>query len=94
MLISLYLKLNQSILTPFRHSGINCTLLFLLLGSKHQLRADMGVEVLLAEGLKLHGTLLQSETLLVGVLSDLGCHVVTDNGVQAGDKHQTGEELV
>lgn len=54
----------------------------------------MGVEVLLAKGLQLHSTLLQSETLLVGVLSDLGRHVVTDNGVQAGDEHQTGEALV
>lgn len=63
--------------------------LFVLLGSKHQLGADVLVKVLLAEGLKLHSTLLQGNTLLVSVLGDLGGHVVANDGVQAGHEHQT-----
>lgn len=63
--------------------------LFLLLGADHQLRADVLVEVLLAQSLELHSTLLQGQTLLVGVLGDLGGHVIANNGVQAGNQHQT-----
>lgn len=62
--------------------------LFLLLGSKHELGTDGLVEVLLAQSLELHSTLLEGETLLVSVLGDLGGHVVANDGVKAGDKHE------
>ena len=60
-----------------------------LLGSQHQLGADMLVELLGAESLELHSTLLQSKVLLVSVLGHLGGHVVTNYRVQASHKHQT-----
>lgn len=63
--------------------------LFLLLGSNHELGTNVGVKLLLAQGLQLHSTLLEGEALLVSVLGDLGGHVVTDDGVEASDKHQT-----
>jgi hypothetical protein len=59
-----------------------------LLGSDHQLRADVGVELLLAESLELHGALLEGKTLLVSVLGNLAGHVVADDGVEAGDQHE------
>lgn len=59
-----------------------------LLGSDHQLRANVGVKLLLAESLELHGALLEGKTLLVSVLGDLASHVVTDDGVEAGDQHE------
>lgn len=68
--------------------------LFLLLGSNHQLRTDSLVKVLGANSVKLHGALLEGKTLLVCVLGDLGGHVVANDGVEAGDKHQTVYELV
>jgi hypothetical protein len=46
------------------------------------------VEVLFTESLKLHSALLEGKTLLVSVLGDLAGHVVTDDGVKAGDKHE------
>ena len=67
------------------------TSLFLLLGAQHQLRADIFLKVLFAEGLKFHSTLLESDALLVGILGHLGGHVITNDGVQAGHKHQTGQ---
>ena len=59
-----------------------------LLGSDHQLRANVGVELLLAESLELHGALLEGKTLLVSVLGHLAGHVVTNDGVEAGDQHE------
>jgi hypothetical protein len=64
--------------------------LLLLLRSQHQLRADMLLKVLFTEGLELHRALLERNALLVCVLGDLGRHVVPDDRVQAGNKHQTG----
>lgn len=63
--------------------------LFLLLGSQHQLGTDVLLKVLLAKSLEFHGTFLESDALLVSVLGHLGGHVVTDDRVQAGNKHQT-----
>jgi hypothetical protein len=68
---------------------IRTTHLFLLLGADHQLGTDVLVKVLFAKSLELHGTLLQGKTLLVCVLGDLGGHVVSNDGVEAGDKHET-----
>jgi hypothetical protein len=48
----------------------------------------VAVKVLFAKSLKLHSALLESKTLLVSVLGDLAGHVVADNGVKAGDKHE------
>jgi hypothetical protein len=62
--------------------------LLLLLGSKHELRTDVLIKVLLAQSLELHGTLLEGKTLLVSVLCDLGGHVVANDRVKAGDKHK------
>ena len=63
--------------------------LFVLLGSEHELGADVFVELLRAKSLKLHSTLLEGKVLLVSVLGNLGSHVVTNDRVQAGDEHQT-----
>lgn len=49
----------------------------------------MLVEVLLAESFQFHGTLLERQAFLVGVLGDFGGHVVTNDWVQAGHKHET-----
>lgn len=64
----------------------------LLVGARanHELRLDEGIKVLFVEGLELHGALLEGETLLVSVLGDLGGHVVSDLGVEAGNEHETG----
>lgn len=59
-----------------------------LLWGDHEFGTNVAVKVLLAEGLELHGGLLESEALLVGVLGDLAGHVVADDGVEAGDKHE------
>jgi hypothetical protein len=59
-----------------------------LLRSDHKLRADVAVKVLLAKSLELHSALLEGKALLVSVLGDLAGHVVTDDGVEAGDKHE------
>lgn len=67
--------------------------LFLLLGSKHELRADILVKLLRAQSLELHSTLLQGEVFLVGVLGHLGSHVISNDGVQAGHEHQTISRL-
>lgn len=61
----------------------------LFLGADHQLRADVFVKVLLAQSLELHGALLQRQALLVGILGHFRGHIVPDNWVQAGNKHQT-----
>ena len=63
--------------------------LFQLLGSQHQLGADILVELLGAESLELHSALLQSKVLLVSVLGHFGGHVVTNDRVQASHEHQT-----
>ena len=60
-----------------------------LLGRNHELRADVLVEVLRADDLELHGSLLQCQAVLVGVLGGLGGGVVADDGVEAGDQHKT-----
>jgi len=75
-------------------SGTRHKHLFLLLGRKHELWTDVLVEFLLAQSFELHGTLLKRRALLVRVLGDLAGHVVTDDGVEAGDKHQTRKLLV
>jgi len=64
------------------------SLRLVLLGSDHQLGADVVVELLLTESLELHGALLEGEALLVGVLGDLAGHVITDDWVEAGDQHE------
>jgi hypothetical protein len=65
------------------------THLFVLLGADHQLRTHVLVKILLAESLELHGARLQGDALLVGILCNLGRHVVSDDRVQACNKHQT-----
>ena len=65
------------------------TSLFLLLGSQHQFRPDVLLEFFLGQSTEFQSALLQGDTLLVGVLGHLGGHVVANDGVQAGDKHQT-----
>lgn len=63
-------------------------LLLVSAGTDHELGADELVKVLLGEGVELEGGLLEGETLLVGVLGDLGGHVVADLGVEGGDQHE------
>lgn len=65
----------------------------MLLGSQHQLGTHVLVELLRAQSLQLHSGLLQGQALLVGVLGDLGGHVVTNDGVQAGHEHQTKQSV-
>jgi hypothetical protein len=48
----------------------------------------VAVKVLFAKSLELHSALLESKTLLVSVLGDLAGHVVANDGVEAGDKHE------
>lgn len=68
--------------------------LFFLLGADHQLGAHVFIKVFLAESLELHGTGFQGDALLVSILGNLGSHVIANDRVQAGHKHQTGCELV
>lgn len=58
-------------------------------GDDHELRLDERVKLLRGESLELHGALLESEALLVGVLGNLAGHVVANLGVEAGDEHET-----
>lgn len=63
-------------------------LTFVRLGADHELRLDEGIKLLLSEGIQLEGRLLERETLLVGILSNLASHVIANLGVEAGDKHE------
>lgn len=56
--------------------------------SNHELRLHQAVELLLCERLELHGTLLQRQTLLVGILGHLAGHIVANLGVKACHQHQ------
>ena len=58
-------------------------------GTDHQLRLHELVEVCLAQGVQFHGTLLEGQTLLVRILSNLACHVIANLGVKAGDQHES-----
>lgn len=62
--------------------------------SDHELRLDEAVKLLGGESLELHGGILQGETLLVSVLGDLAGHVVSNLGIEASNKHETGFVLV
>lgn len=72
------------------HDGLNYLLHLALvrLGPDHELRLDECVEFVRSQGVELHGAVLESQTLLVRVLGYLGCHIVTDLGVEAGNQHE------
>lgn len=58
-------------------------------GLDHVFRAHPGVELLVCEELELRdGGLAERKPVLVCILCDLGCVVVSDVGVERGDKHQ------
>lgn len=63
--------------------------LLLLLWGQHELWSDILVKVLAAQRLEFHGTFLEGQLLLVSILGNLAGHVVSDDRVQAGDKHET-----
>ena len=59
----------------------------------HELWSDVLVKVGFTNDLELEGGLLEGEAVLVGVLGSLAGGVVADDGVEAGNQHQTGFEL-
>ncbi len=65
--------------------------LLLLLGGQHEFGPDMFVKLLRGQRLQFHCRLLQSQTLLVSVLGHFGSHVIADDWVQTGNKHETGK---
>jgi len=76
---------------PFNRfsSAAHLLLPLVLRGPDHQFRPDQLVKVLLAQGLQLHGRLLQGQALLVRVLGYLAGHVVADLGVEASNQHES-----
>ena len=55
----------------------------------HELRPDVLVEVRLADDLELERSLLEREVVLVCVFGGLAGGVVADDGVEAGNEHET-----
>lgn len=75
-------------------SGFFFIQLFLALvrsGADHQLGLNQGIKLLLSQSIELQSTLLEGKALLVSVLGNLASHIVTDLGVEAGNKHETVE---
>lgn len=64
-------------------------MLLYLLRSYHELGLHQGVKLVLSQRLELHGTLLQRQTLLVGILGHFAGHIVANLGVEACYQHQT-----
>lgn len=60
----------------------------------HELWSDILVKVGFADDFELEGGLLEGEVVLVGVLGSLASGVVANDGVEAGNQHQTEFELV
>jgi len=58
-------------------------------GVDHKLRPDVLVKVRLADDLELERSLLECEVVLVCVFGGLAGGVVADDGVEAGDEHET-----
>jgi hypothetical protein len=87
-IISIYSRTACDTSTLILHYLQKPYLIFLLRGN-HELRSDVLIEVLFTDDLELESTLLESDTLLVRVLGGLGGSVISDDGVKAGDQHQT-----
>ena len=58
-------------------------------GVDHKLRPDVLVKVRLADDLELERSLLEREVVLVCVFCGLAGGVVADDGVEAGNEHET-----
>jgi len=58
-------------------------------GVDHKFGPDVLVKVRLADNLELERSLLEREVVLVCVFGGLASGVVADDGVEAGDKHET-----